>query len=294
MSALGLTFRGYPFQCRLSDLLCEAVCGKDGGGMDDEFIEDLCAILKANGGGMATPGWVAGQPEAEQLRDFPIRVIRQAAGDASRSGGLNLSSLLRRCREIDHAQSVLGLPASASRAQVRAMQIVESRFTGAAGTAMYGIEPEVLAQAHARLRERASGSLSQEDRLRRRVPRWRTPPSAALKGAPVIAADDVEVAIVAILSATSGNWQFSSTPHGDVFTHQLRGYSRESDREYLSGLSDVLDTTADLIESHRGGLGGRVYVTSRYVECAECQRVMAWLNDTGSGRSTVFGRCSSR
>ncbi len=262
--------------------------------MDDEIVEDMLAVYKANGGGHVSLAVFANQPEVDDLCRFDLATLRTAAGDASRAaGGLTLQSWLHRCREIERASTHLGLAATAQRAHVSAMELVMSRMNGTRGDGVAGLAPDIARQAFARLRERAAGGDWQGDRLRRRAARWRTPPSRSLVGAPVISADSVEIAIVAILSATYGNWQFSSTPAGDVFTHQRRGYSREAEREYVAGLSDVLDATADLIGAHRGGLGGRVYVSPHLVECAECQRVMAWINEPGSGRSTVFGRCDA-
>ena len=155
-----------------------------------------------------------------------------------------------------------------------------------------GLDEATFTAAMKELRARVTDGVPDEHALRRRVERWRRPPGPSLVGAPVLDADEIERAIVKILADTAGQGQFSSTPRGSMFTHELKGYSREADRTYLDGLSDILDTSAGVIERHRGGRGGRVYITDRHVECADCRRVMAWINSEGS-RQTARGRCEN-
>ena len=154
----------------------------------------------------------------------------------------------------------------------------------------FGFDRATLDAALTRLMARVGEEDATIFVLRRRAPRWRTPPSGNLVGAPVLDADDVEIAIVALLAATANQWQFSSTPEGRMFLGTKLGYHPEPERVYVTGLSDVIDTAAGLVESHRAGAGGRVYITKGSVECAECKLVIAWINDVGSGR-TAFRKC---
>ncbi len=101
--------------------------------------------------------------------------------------------------------------------------------------------------------------------------KWRTPPSTSLVGAPVVDAPEDELAVVCLLALTHPQWQFSSTPQGWVFPTARNGWTRnESERDYVTGLSSILDTVAGVIEKHRMSRGGRVYVARGHVECADC------------------------
>jgi hypothetical protein len=154
-----------------------------------------------------------------------------------------------------------------------------------------GLDPATLDAAVTRVMARV-GEADAPSFLGRRVPRWRTRPSGNLEGAPVLDADNVEIAIVALLAATANQWQFSSTPDGHMFAGERQGRHPEPERLYVTGLSDVIDAAAGLVESHRAGAGGRVYIWKEFVECADCRLIIAWINDVGS-RRTAFGKCSA-
>jgi hypothetical protein len=174
----------------------------------------------------------------------------------------------------------------------RRLNLVKSRDellrTGA--TTWFSFNRATLDAAMERLKARAGEADVTRFVLRRRAPRWRTPPSGNLVGAPVLEADDIEIAIVALLAATRSHWQFSSTPDGRMFIGTRLGPHREAERDYITGLSDVIDTASGLVESHRAGMGGRVYITRRFVECADCKLIIAWINEVGS-RQTAFRKC---
>lgn len=129
-------------------------------------------------------------------------------------------------------------------------------------------------------------------RALRREPIWTRPPSPSLAGAPVLRADDAELAVLALLSAKSGKWMFVSNPEGRMFTHAHSGWSEETDRFYVDGLCTLVDTASGLISSHRAGCGGRVYFGTRWIQCADCDRVMAWIGTAGT-RAVAFKVCSS-
>jgi hypothetical protein len=148
----------------------------------------------------------------------------------------------------------------------------------------------VVQAALHRILQRAAQADITRMMLEQRLPRWRREPEVGVGRAPIIEADEVEQAIVALLAATAPRWSFSSTPNGRIFVGRSFGYHRERSREYVVGLSDVLDTCALVVEQHRSHLGGRIYATRRHIECAECRQVIAWVNDEGS-RSAVSGRC---
>jgi len=180
-----------------------------------------------------------------------------------------------------------------SNPRLRALRLVKSREKLLqTGPTWFGFDRATLDAAMTRLTARVGEADATNFFLRRRTPRWRIPPSGNLVGAPVVDADDVEIAIVALLAATANQWQFSSTPDGQMFTGMKRGYHREAERLYVTGLSEVIDTAAGRVESHRAGAGGRVYITKGFVECAECQLIIAWINKVGS-RRTAFRKCSA-
>ena len=178
--------------------------------------------------------------------------------------------------------------------RLRARTLVKSReeLLLRTGATRFGFDRDTLDAAVTRLMARVGEADATSFLLRPRAPRWRTAPSGNLVGAPVLAADDVEIAIVALLAATANQWQFSSTPDGQMFLGMKQGFHRKAERIYVTGLSDVIDTAAGRVESHRAGVGGRVYITKEFVECAECKLIIAWINDEGS-RQTAFRECSA-
>lgn len=110
------------------------------------------------------------------------------------------------------------------------------------------------------------------DRINRRLDSswtgvWATPqhrfkrvePSGRLRGAPVLDADPVELLIIRELAVTSPAAQFGVTPAGTIFTASTFGKSKEHERLYLSGLSPLLDTVAEILNEQRSGEGGRFF-----------------------------------
>lgn len=110
------------------------------------------------------------------------------------------------------------------------------------------------------------------DRIRRRLVSswtgvWGTPqhrfkrvePSGLLRGAPVLDTDPVELLIIRELAVTSPAKQFGVTPAGTVFTASTFGKSQEHERLYVSGLSPLLDTVAEIFNGQRQGAGGRFF-----------------------------------
>jgi hypothetical protein len=238
------------------------------------------------------------QPQVAALARRADRDLRRALYDARRAlgGGIGRpdpGSWLQWVEAAEVAAGFGGQPDLTSLARVRAIGLIAERKLFVSQDAQhFPFTATVLEEALDRLGRRANEAVATSHLLKPRSPRWRSAPARNLVGAPVIDSDEVELAVVAILAATGDNWQFSSTPDGRMFVGTILGYHREGDRTYASGLSDVLDTAAGLVESHRAGAGGRIYITSRHVECAECKLVVAWINTVGS-RSTAFGRCTS-
>lgn len=121
------------------------------------------------------------------------------------------------------------------------------------------------------------------DRINRRLDSswtgmWGTPqhrfkrvePSGRLRGAPVLDVDPVELLIIRELAATSPAAQFGATPTGTVFTASTFGKSKEHERLYLSGLSPLLDTVAEIFNTQRSGEGGRFFESEgRIVDAAD-------------------------
>ncbi|HCX86324.1 MAG TPA: hypothetical protein DHV14_14565 [Micrococcales bacterium] len=155
-----------------------------------------------------------------------------------------------------------------------------------------GFPASVVSEAVRRLTER-NADLSRLAHRPPRPARWRQAPSAKLSWAPVIAADEAEVAIVAILSATRGQWLFSLSSKSRMYTHSRHGWAKnEEDRTYVAGLSEIIDTVGGVIESHRGG-GGRVYLTRHVIQCAECRLVIASIEEPHTTGPKAVGRCSA-
>lgn len=179
-----------------------------------------------------------------------------------------------------------GLCCSITPARLRAFLLVENRVEAA----FPSLPLDAIHTAVERLFQRVGEAQGATRTLQRRAPRWRRAPSASVSGAPVIEADLAEVAVAALLSETKGQWQFSSTPDGRMFTGSRRGYHAEAERTYLDGLSDIVDTASSVVEQHRAGVGGRVYVYQDRIACAECNLVVAWIEHEGTG-TTAFRAC---
>lgn len=264
--------------------------------MTDQRVKDLADLWRVTTAArrLSTDRVVREHREVfEELEEFAdeelgrvlrasFRVGRQVPGQPSPKEWL----------ELMRQESVLELirASAVAATRERARALVEARAARAQGLRL-PFPDDVVASALEVLHERVGDAEATEHLFKRRRPRWRVAPSGQLAGAPVVDVDDVELAVVAILAATLDHWQFSSTPDGRMFAGFLNGYHREGERDYVAGLSDVLDTVAGVIESHRAGAGGRVYVTRSRVECAECRRVIAWLGSAGDQQRSAFGRC---
>lgn len=237
------------------------------------------------------PDVATGQDVAKLTR-FSPQVLRAAAIRSRRSGTtadlrLPLAVWAAACVEVTSGSQAV------ENARERAVKLVQRRRSSAQHLVRtrLAFDGDITDHALDVLDARAADGIQDETRLRLLPAKWRVAPAGSLSGAPVIEATRLEIAIVSLLSNTDVNWQFSSTPQGHVFASVSNGYTREeSERDYVSGLSVVIDTVAGVIERHRKGKGGRVFVTSRHVECAECKRVVAWVNEPGT-RATAFQAC---
>jgi len=148
-----------------------------------------------------------------------------------------------------------------------------------------GIEREAFQAATERLLSRVGTATGTSEVLHRCRPHWIAAPSASLVEAPVLMVDHVELAVAAILSMTQPDWQFSITTRGRAFLGRYHGYHKDDGkRRYVDGLSEVVDASSAMVDSHRAGQGGRIFVKADHVECANCNLVLMWLNEAGEGR----------
>lgn len=273
------------------------------GGVTNGRCEDVLAIWSVSVGQPITDeeyDAAPADPLVRKLAAYSDPQLRQALSQAVAVVGSRPSwrDWLDVLEQVQRVSSVVGpgsrvVADTALPSRLRATELLEARrarFLQDAGSIPF--DQATVDDAFEVLRTRIGEAEATRHLLKRRAPRWRVAPSRQLKGAPIVDTSEIELAIVAILSATTNPWQFSSTPDGRMFTGTRLGYHKEEERTYVAGLSDVLDTTASVIESHRAGLGGRVYLQRQVVECAECKLVMAWLGNAGS-RATVFGRCTA-
>lgn len=80
--------------------------------------------------------------------------------------------------------------------------------------------------------------------------------------------------ILRMLSNTTDH-QFSVTQRqARVFAGDLRGYHREDERLYVTGLSPIIDEAVDLLHGLSAGRGGRFYVNDGCVERAHDRSAM--------------------
>lgn len=238
-------------------------------------------------------------PQVVELAALPPSALRLSARAISMGGGHRRSSEVPLDEWLTAARRVADERAAVQEQEERAIrtraeEVVTQRAAVALRHPPAGVSAELAEEAFGRLRDRVATGQLEELRLRRRAPRYRRDPWAAASGAPHIDADDVEIAITAILSLTAPKWTFSSTPQGSMFTHVHHGYcADEGERSYVDGLSDVVDTASDVVARHRGGAGGRVYITRRHVECADCGLVIAWIGQDAGARTSAIGTCPS-
>lgn len=146
--------------------------------------------------------------------------------------------------------------------------------------ALPGVRAEELRAALPRLRRRLLNAAKVDQS------HWNRPakPTRALNGSPVLYATSVDLAIVALLSATEITWQFSRSEQGRMFTHVAPGPgSEQPERLYVDGSSSVIDAASALIVSHRGNAGGRVLVDRRAIYCAHCDAPLVWVNTPRTG-----------
>ncbi|KRF29487.1 hypothetical protein [Phycicoccus sp. Soil802] len=146
---------------------------------------------------------------------------------------------------------------------------------------MRGRHPQSLVEAaKARIVERVQTGEFVHGAFARRQPKWRRYAATAAGLIPTISADDIEQLIVPLLSLTHPEAQFSyrRAPSGQVFASWMNGFHRrDEERVYVTGLSDVLDTATTLVQDHREGMGGRIFINQGRVACAECRRPIAWI-----------------
>ena len=228
--------------------------------------------------------------EVARLATYSDAELRAAAG--ALTGGperaLPLDAWLERLQGRD--EESVRVRTQAQRIEDKVLAVERSQY------GLPGFTAATLAEAIRRLRERNADFIRLAQR-RPRGARWHAAPSPRDRYAPVIEADDAELAVVAILSATRAQqWQFSkSKAHngGMIFTHDRHGFAPEKDRTYVAGLSDVIDTVSRVIDSHRGPDGGRVYITRSTVRCAECNWVVAAIEVPYTSQPKPVGLCTA-
>ena len=119
----------------------------------------------------------------------------------------------------------------------------------------------------------AHGNWEEYRNLRRR---YRATPSDD-GGAPYIACDSTEIAVVRILAQTYPYNQFGVTPTGDVFAGYSFGYHTDPARLYVTTLCPILGEAAELLLHRSIGEGGRFYVHPEVIERAADQTLLARL-----------------
>lgn len=75
----------------------------------------------------------------------------------------------------------------------------------------------------------------------------------------LVGTDRPEILIVRALSLTRGECQFTVTPTGAVYASEGNGWTIDSARIYVSGLSPLIDDGADILRQMRGPKGGRMF-----------------------------------
>jgi hypothetical protein len=157
--------------------------------------------------------------------------------------------------------------------------------------------PGLLAEGRARLLSRALTGSFREGALARRRPRWQRGAAGSVGLPPVIDADEVEEVVVHLLALTWPEAQFSYRPSwsGDVFAGWNNGYHRsDAQRVYVTGLSDILDSVREVVQDHRDGQGGRIYVRDGRVACADCRLVIAWIGTAKSDQPVAPAHMRNR
>lgn len=152
-----------------------------------------------------------------------------------------------------------------------------------------GINQVTLREAMMRIDQRATMGHYNLGSLVQRKTKWRKELTDVAGTLPVIEADAAEALIVHLLALTHPDAQFSATPLSDnrVFAGWKTSYHRDQEqRFYVTGLSDVVDSVSDIVQTHRSGDGGRFYVRNNAVECPECHRVIAWVDSPSDQRQS--------
>lgn len=98
---------------------------------------------------------------------------------------------------------------------------------------------------------------------------------------PVISVDSVEMVILHLLSLTYPSMQFFYDGHGRPVPGFLNGYHRDNRPSAISGLSVILDAVGEIVDDHRLGTGGRVYVSRRDVVCPKHTHTIAQIEMSG-------------
>jgi hypothetical protein len=143
-----------------------------------------------------------------------------------------------------------------------------------------GVDQGTLQEAVARIDDRAATGDYRLGSLVQRKPKWRQAPTRVVGRPPVIEVDAAEALIVHLLALTHPDAQFAATPMSSnrVFAGWKTSYhGDQNERLYVTGLSDVLDSVSNVVQSHRAGDGGRFYVRDGAVECPDCRSVIAWV-----------------
>ena len=224
-------------------------------GCDESVLRRAAASLQGG------PGW--GFPVAEWGRATRRTHGRESAGTGSAQTEL-----------------ISGLAPASPRDLRRTLEEVGTYIDESLQRLTGRYSPELLAEARTRLLSRALTGNFREGALVRRSSRWKRVPTGPVGLPPVIDADDAEEVLVHLLALTWPEAQFSYRPSwsGDVFAGWNSGYHRsDAQRVYVTGLSDILDSVREVVQDHRDGQGGRIYVRDGRVACADCRKVIAWI-----------------
>jgi hypothetical protein len=110
---------------------------------------------------------------------------------------------------------------------------------------------------------------------------------------PIEAAD--QPLLTALLRSRGAQFAVSYSPQLDCWPNIHTGYHRAHERDHVTGYSALLDGLGDVVDTHRNGAGGRIYLhlDRAVVECADCNHVIATLG-TPQARFRRDGTCSAR
>lgn len=105
----------------------------------------------------------------------------------------------------------------------------------------------------------------------------RRPPGRATANAPYYEASSEDWALISELCTVRRHpFTVSYSPDLRLWPGTKTGYHREHERDYITGYSALLDSLGDAVAEHRGAeVGGRIYLWSAGVECADCTTYIA-------------------